>query len=1154
MAIGALLGLGLSAQAQQVPAGYIEVPGYVEHFSSSSVSSSKLNVPTDPWGWSQRQDVQQSGSTTYKIDYTANASGKEGYAIGTTTSSWLKKNYSTNEVFNLYDYIITPEVKGNINFYIKRYSTTSSYPPKLQLFRMHKQDDGTFTTDTVADRLDSYEIDLKEMLPNTSDWVEQTLNVGSDYCYVGIRMAHLYLDEFSAESALLPIKKELTLGNITAVGGTSVKSNSENKIDVTVQIPVKNTGNVDLTAATAGEDYKISLARNISGNNYDIMATVPLPDLAAGEEKVVEITVNAYPVPADISPNSYGEVRFRVDVMEHFTEKQTVKTGPWLDITPYTSILDIRYDKKSNYNGSVTDTQVDASKYINYGSFKGERSLEFRLRNRGAAPLEFTSIEKPDWVTITGLPTSIAPDSDPVTIGINISGTPGVKEGTVKFNTNGSTMVDQINIKAEVIDEDEFFANFEGENDFGLWYMPNSAAKWQVGDYTSSERDASENYNAIEYGFNNKRIEHTSRLDPEEYIYSPKLSFEDGDQISFLAAKKTNSGSDVKLVVKYSTDRANWEELGTITVTNDNPDLQFSSGTSSNTTSAGQNIMKRFAFDMPAGEYYIGLGGSYVLVDNFHGGKIVPVDYDVVYVSSEVANSVTVNYPLDITAVYKNINTVDLPADVQEVTLYVDNEPVATVDPEAMEAGSSVSYSFTTYLHEPGDHEVYVQLKVGETLLPTPVAIVNAIRESISEGNMIGTPTKVDKENIPLYLYYKNSKSEVIYTQEDLASLKGNSIVKISYPYYKTAADHMIDKVTIWLENTDDEEVGSSFTDPESSENIVKVATIPNYTVSKGGSNSVDDLVDMEFVLNIPFEYDGRNLRVIVEAEGNAYNHTFFAYDDSKVRKARYYNNDTGTTFQNQRLGSGTEWNAGLPVINLYTEKIVDPVVGTVKDEDGNGIEGAVVKAESGEVYYEATTDASGNWSMVIFQNTLSYTVSASAEGYDASAPVALDMTGSNDIVLYPGEAVPAPVESAYPSATKKDNGKYDIVLVWDHPTAASKGLKRYSTSDAGYTYEVHLDQVKHGETAENTYTINDVEAGDHVAEVYTKSATGKLSEALSIPFNSDIATAVANVNVENGEVRYFNLNGIEVKGDRLEPGIYVRVQGTKSDKVRINK
>ena len=181
LAVAAFLGIVSVGIAQTVPAGYIEVPSYKESFSANSVASARLNVPADPWGWSQLIGDQQSGSTTYKMDYTTTDSGKEGYAIGTTTGDWIRKNWSTFEVFNLHDYIITPEVKGNISFWIRRYSTNDSYKPRLQVFRMHKQADGTFTTDTIADRLDKYDIDLREMLPNTSDWQQQTFDVGNEY-------------------------------------------------------------------------------------------------------------------------------------------------------------------------------------------------------------------------------------------------------------------------------------------------------------------------------------------------------------------------------------------------------------------------------------------------------------------------------------------------------------------------------------------------------------------------------------------------------------------------------------------------------------------------------------------------------------------------------------------------------------------------------------------------------------------------------------------------------------------------------------------------------------------------------------------------------------------------------------------------------------
>lgn len=61
---------------------------------------------------------------------------------------------------------------------------------------------------------------------------------------------------------------------------------------------------------------------------------------------------------------------------------------------------------------------------------------------------------------------------------------------------------------------------------------------------------------------------------------------------------------------------------------------------------------------------------------------------------------------------------------------------------------------------------------------------------------------------------------------------------------------------------------------------------------------------------------------------------------------------------------------------------------------------------------------------------------------------------------------------------------------------------------------------------------------------------------ALSVNRNKDIATDVKEVfdvnEVMEADAVYYNLNGVKMNAERLEPGIYIRVQGNKSEKIFI--
>lgn len=1151
MAIGALLGLGLSAQAQQVPAGYFEMANYLENFSTASSSSL-------PLGWTRQKDASFPGN----ISYGTTASGKVGTAYGATTNQ-VDKSYSST-VYQVYDYIVTPAVKGTMDFSFCRYSTNSTYmnyPPLIEVYKMTKQSDGSFTCDPTSDLLLTIE---EAEFTDEKVWKDKSYEIGNDYQFLGFRLSYAYIDEVSFSYAQVPINKKLTIVKTTFNGGSNtVNANPDGTVDLVVDIQVRNDGNYILDPDVE-ENYTISFGPYASGKFTEIFGTVSYPLLEPGETKTFQLS-HTYQIPEDATPNSSGEVSMSLYRQDNYNNTSPTNIS-YVYMKVYKPLINLSYYRFTANSGSTTlETIKDA--YVDFGVSNEPISRKFRINNSGAGPLTVTGfvVSEGTGVTLAGM-TNDAGEIDDIAFPwiipaggareflVVMDGNSGLNTANLKFESDGMVVRDNVNLRWDKVAANEFFSNFEGENPLEGWYLPGEANDWKVDAYTDTERNANRDYVNTEYTQNSKRLANEMR-NVADFVISPLLSFEDNGKFVFYAAKKANNEAETTLRVKYSVDRANWTDLPEILITNENKDYEFSSGTSSTPTSGGANILKRFEYTMPAGEYYVALEGQYIFVDNFHGGTLVPVDFDIASVSASAGKKRMVNNELDFTASFKNINTEGVAEEGQTVTLYANGEAVANAEAQAIAPGATVTYDFSYIPHVDGATALYAEIKIGEYKVTSPIVNVNVLEEMALKDNQIGTPTTTGS-NIPIRMGDNNAKSEFVYTAEDLAGVSGK-ITKLTYPYYKNTDDRSVDQLRIWLQNTDAEDVGGSddlFTDVET---MVKVLDTDDYTFVKAGSST--DLQEMEFTFDTPFDYTGGNLRVVVEALTPKYGSINWGIDESngKNRKGRYTSNDNRITYTTNSTGKGSYVQQGLPVVIITTAKELNPVEGEVYSDDNNPIEGALVRAyakDNADIYYETTTDQSGKWQLIIYRDDLEFLVSASAEGYEASTPVALDMTGSNDIVLYPGEAVPAPVESAYPSATKKDNGKYDIVLVWDHPTAAAKGLKRYSTSDSGYTYEVHLDQVKHGETAENTYTINDVEAGDHVAEVYTKSATGKLSEALSIPFNADIATAVANVNVENGEVRYFNLNGIEVKGDRLEPGIYVRVQGTKSDKVRINK
>lgn len=1049
IAAAILMGCMLPGFGAQIPAGFLEEAPYVENFTKNPVSSSKFNPPS---GWSNYTD----GTTASYVSESHNG----GYAIGVSTDQVAR---------DLYNMIVTPQISGEMTFKVRRYAYSDYYKFNLEFYRLTKNEDGSFTYDVTADRI-PWESPYNDTSTG-NDWNEelQTIDVGSEYTYVGIRLSYAYIGDISATSALLPIVKALEISSVQLLPGYSsnISADEDGNISIGLKVTLKNTGNVELSKATEGDKWNYTIAHYTSswGNPYTYVPlyTADLPTLPAGSEPT-EFEVRAkMPAPTSGELQSDGSLSVRLDFIENYSDKEVdsrYKTAGWYNIMSNKGVMDLTYERKTSYTNKETVT-VDPNTAIYAGAIKGTREFTFKMRNRGVGNIVIESIETPDWISFNGMEvgTTISGGNEK-DFTVVVGGAPGHKEGKVKFNFDGISIVNEIKIAADVIGTDEYLADFESNDALDGWYQPVSDnAAWSVKEYTSDERKAK--VNVAEYGYNDKKMENGRRATPGYAIYSPKLDFAEGELLSFWAAKRYNSGSDVFLEVKYSDDRANWHELGTITVNNADESLRFYCSNPDKPTSDGKDMMKHFSFEMPQGSYYISLSAGYVTVDNFHGGKLSDVAYDIISEKANAGKTRLVNNPLSFTAEFKNLSAKEVPAENQTVSLYANGVKVATAEPQAIQPQETGEFSFTYVPHTAGETNLYAEMSIGDYAVTSPSVTVEVKEESAEEVTAIGEVTKTENFG-PVYPSYNYSKSEFIYTADDLGLAENAKILKISYPYYKTEAEHSAPQLTIWMENTEETVVGETFINTE---NLTEVFHPKRYTYPTAGSST--DLVELEFSLDEPFLYDGTNLRIVVESRGSdpKWQRCNFGLDYSDdTRLMRYYAHDTESVYDNNKYGSGTSVK-GIPVINIYTQKDVLNVAGTVKDENGVGIAGANVKADAkdSEVYYETTTDEDGAWSMQIFQSNLEYSVTASAEGYVTSEPAELLTSGSNDIVLaeeiFGPSAIIVKVSAVTEASTKglvvtlagEENG-----FVFDPMKVNSDGIVRFSYVPSGiYTLTI---------------------------------------------------------------------------------------------------
>lgn len=1242
-----IFGLSLSASAD-VPAGFLEKSNWHENFDNvtatrgSTTASGEITLPD---GWSRIMPTEPPYTDYVGVAYpysvptgyipSTNKSG--GKCIGNEKGQTHLYQSSTSNYVDIYDFIISPQVKGNVKFYAYTYSDYITTPSLVEIYKATKNDDGSFSVDIANDLLQSYPL---EALAAKNQWKEINYDLGNEYGYIAFRVSYAYIDEVTFDNAFIPIKKVLTLGNKKLESGTDYEADPDGNVSYKASIVVKNDGNIKLSSETE-ENYSLSMAYYYNGTLQDIVATVDIPDLEPNEEKTV-IIEGTHLIPQDIAVNSSGEVGFNIYWVDSYN--QTQGNISYIRVKPYQPIINLRYNQ--NTSSTLTTETIVEDKEIFLGVSQTNLEKTFIISNSGPAPLTVTSAELPEGFELDEIEfPCIVENGTPKTFKvIRKSDVIGFKSGNIKLIHNGVTIRDNMNVSGEIAPTDKFFSDFEnysGENPMSPWYAPIGSDSWSVGQYTSSpdERNRTSTGNIYwpEYNVNEGRLSNGRNNSPGHNLYSPLMKFENGDKISFYAAKRTNSGNDVKLIVSYSTDRENWTELATISVNNaNNRDLQFFATSPTSPTSSGQNIPKRFEFEMPEGEYYINLTAGYVLVDNFIGGKLVDVPFDILGETSTAGKVRTVNNALDFTASFKNLNSNEVETENQTVTLYANDEAVATSNAKTIAAFSSEDFEFTYIPHVAGETNLYAELKIGDFSVKSPSITINISPESLDLKNEIGESTST-QSNLPFTYNYVNSGSELLYTAEELKDMEGTTITKLSFNYMKSD-NHVSNVVKIWMENTDDTVLGSSLHDWSDSE---PVFSNENFIVPAS-----TDYTELTFVLDKPFEYEpGKSIRIRVEST-NPYG--FKAPNNNKYTSTATFQTTkiAGKGSLRQYNDSDTSWAQGnttaksdyTPIINFYTEREIEPVSGTVRDTDGQPIEGAIVKAESGEVYYETVTDDAGEWSMTIFQNTLEYTVTASAEGYATSEPVELDMEGSNDIVLTAiatsgkfNVTVTADNEDATPlagievvivsnetdaeemSAETNESGvaefedlafgEYNVSVPnagvlfesYEHDsevshnadgtslaitlteivyapvshtvTSEQAGNELYNVTITwqmgvldnardngyyGYTFTVQLNDEDLETTDVTTHTLANVNLPEqkHTITVKGVSPYGSESEPYIIELDKDAVVGIDAVNADDADYRYFDLNGIEVKADELQNGIYIRTNGNKTVKI----
>ncbi len=928
-----LLLLTLLAVIGYGTAGAETVSPYTVDFNTAITTSKHDFQVASNWGHIVGQG-DYDGWGPYFMSYSYNAeNGIDGSGTLMANRQYAGDN-GGGEVIN--DLLVTPAVSGAVKLYVKASSLASSSQPSfVEFYTLNEA--GT----AKADLLQRFTADKYVVDEAIEGWSYVTINVSTAQ-KIGIRAQHVYLDNFSAESADIQKERKLAIASAepSATTGTIYWNQQENgKVLVKYTVTVTNTG--DLALAKGDENYSISI---VNRRANEVCATVAVPQTlepGATSEKF-DVSVELDP---SVWPNSYTYIS--MDLKENISGSVLQRAQ-----SHYKA-----YEPKFVFREGGSTSTSSLYGDIAFGKVTEELSKAYEIYNDGTAPLQVKSITVPTGFTVSnaGNFTLASKENKSFDITLPVT-TQGIFSGDVEVvyvDKNGDDVTYKKAITGTVLDPSKNIITFDDGN--GSAAYPTGSVRYNV--YISSE-GSGDSKNYYLQGTNGNPL-----------FITPLMTAAAGEKIAFDA--EYTSSSDAKVEVMISTDRQNWTTIETVS------------------NIASQYNWTTYTAEIPeAGDYYIGFKLTNSKIDDVYGLVYAEAAaHNLLIVKSDIPAKGIQNNTYTATVSVGNIGPNVEAAGSYTATLYVDGEAVATnnkVDlPVAningnynnLEEQNYTTLSFSFKPHTIGTLPAYIEVKSGDNVVKTEEVTVNIAKEELSSDIAVGE-NKTTGRYAPFYGYdmEQGAYADFYYSAEQLATfgIKKGDVIK-SIKFKSSNSSKTINSLTAeaWVGM---EENGSFAAGQVDKDNMTHVVLYDQETVDF--DKEVEMVIDLS---ENPIVYDGTSeIRVYTYINGGgAYLSFGWEVDSNYPQQAYYTKNETSWDTNKSQACPVGYFGLDVKPVNLS---------GIIYDVDTREpIEGATVTLynEAEDVEYTAVSDAQGKYVVDVIQNTLDYRATITAEGYE---------------------------------------------------------------------------------------------------------------------------------------------------------------------------
>ena len=906
------------------------VSPYTYNFEGLSTSSTDFA----PAGWGHVVEGYDGSGDFYYVDYRLKESGGYGdngayLYIGSQTIGdgfWDQGTVA--------DMLVTPPITGDASIYVKKNKSsgtitfyTCSYNASTKKYTKGSK----------------YDVTVPEL--SETEWTKVDIPGVAADTRIGICGDDVSIDEFAAASAVIELRKKLNVSLVKLMSGATADADADGNITLKMNVKVKNNG--DVAFNPGDENYSLSIMRKNTGSAADTeVYTQPIAVALQPGETSDFIELNAV-IPVTESARS------RFDVRENITGSSSY--GGWVDIYAYKpdfSVTTTSFDVISN--GTLQD----------FGISQSSVDKEYNIRNtKGAAPLTINSITVPEGFTYSIKDEDVAETlTTPfvvrahekllltVTMDASVLGS---RSGDIVVTpADGQGTAITLPVSGTIVDPSKLYVTFaDGKFPAGTYVEGNS---WTVDKYTNGDG----NYSAV-----------NSSITPMTKFVLPKIHLGEGETLTFTAAKRSDNS---KLNVYYSADRVNWTLAQAISADASADADKFATDKYSGSSYTYIDIFKYKSFTpaIPAGDWYVAFEAGYSRVGSIVGGTVLAIPEHELLVSNVVMpEDGVVNHAYAASVTIANVGSADIAEGELTAKLYFGETAMQTQALPALASGASTSVSFNVPLREAGTF--VTKIAVEGTVTAEATANIVVAQETPSGSKQVGTVTATNT-NVPAHLTYRNSDSEIIYTQDVIGLAEGTAIKGLTFKGYKSSKELPL-SLEVWMENTTDAAPDASA--PHSTEGMTKVYSNPNIVLGTiGDSNNHMPIFDLDFSLT-PFVYTGGNLRVIVQSRSTTYVSTNFEMDGNRKNMAIYRSSDSPLDEEDKYR------TADMPVVYLHIDKEATSLSGTVT-ANGAPVADAEVKIASGIVEYSGTTDAEGKYTFPVYQDNLEYTMTVTKDGY----------------------------------------------------------------------------------------------------------------------------------------------------------------------------